>query len=61
MKKSLVPTALMVFCAAALAPVDSQAQKQDVSGIQWLSDLGAALQRAKTEKKPILLDFFNPN
>ncbi len=51
----------MVFCAAALAPVDSQAQKQDVSGIQWLSDLGAALQRAKTEKKPILLDFFNPN
>lgn len=61
MKKSLVLTALMIFCAAALASADSQAQKQEASGIQWLTDMGTALQTAKTEKKPILLDFYNPN
>jgi len=61
MKKTLVLTAFVVFCAAVLATVDSQAQKQEASGIQWLTDMGTALQKAKTEKKPILLDFFNPN
>lgn len=29
--------------------------------IQWESDLDAALKRAQTERKPVLLDFFNPN
>jgi hypothetical protein len=28
--------------------------------IQWLNDMSAALVRAKAERKPILLDFFNP-
>jgi hypothetical protein len=28
--------------------------------IQWESDLNKALSRAKAEKKPVLLDFFNP-
>jgi hypothetical protein len=28
--------------------------------IQWESDLNKALSRAKTEKKPVLMDFFNP-
>ncbi len=28
--------------------------------IQWESDLDKALSRAKEEKKPVLLDFFNP-
>jgi hypothetical protein len=28
--------------------------------IQWESDLSKALSRAKEEKKPVLLDFFNP-
>lgn len=29
-------------------------------GIQWEKDLGEALSRAKAEKKPVLMDFFNP-
>jgi hypothetical protein len=28
--------------------------------IQWESDLSKALSRAKAEKKPVLMDFFNP-
>ncbi len=29
--------------------------------IKWTSSMDAALESAKLEKKPILLDFFNPN
>lgn len=28
--------------------------------ISWQSDLKQALVRAKAEKRPVLLDFFNP-
>ena len=61
MKKSSVFVTLLVFCAAALVAVSSQAQKQEASEIQWLTDMRAALKRAKSENKPIFLDFFNPN
>jgi thiol:disulfide interchange protein len=61
MKKSSVFVALVVFCAAALVTVSSQAQKQEASEIQWLTDMRTALKRAKSENKPIFLDFFNPN
>jgi hypothetical protein len=61
MTRSSVFVALMVFCAAALVAVSSQAQKQEASEIQWLTDMGTALKRAKLENKPIFLDFFNPN
>ncbi len=30
------------------------------NGIAWETSMEAALARAKTEKKPVLLDFFNP-
>jgi hypothetical protein len=62
MKKSYVLGSFAVLCAAILAvAVASQAQKQEAPGIQWLTDMGTALQRAKSENKPILLEFFNPN
>jgi thiol:disulfide interchange protein len=61
MKKSSVLVTLLVFCSAALMAVSSQAQKQEASEIQWLTDMGTALKRAKSENKPIFLDFFNPN
>jgi hypothetical protein len=61
MKKSSVFVALVVLCGVALVAVPSQAQKHETSEIQWLNDMGTALQRAKSENKPILLDFFNPN
>ena len=28
--------------------------------IRWETDLSAALDRAKSENKPVLVDFFNP-
>jgi uncharacterized protein YyaL (SSP411 family) len=28
--------------------------------IQWETDYKAALEKAQAEKKPILIDFFNP-
>ena len=31
-----------------------------MSQIEWLSTMEDALKRAAAEKKPILLDFFNP-
>ncbi len=61
MTRSSVLVALMIFCATALVAVGSQAQKQEASEIQWLTDMGTALKRAKLENKPIFLDFFNPN
>ena len=30
------------------------------NAITWETDLDKALARAKAEKKPLLLDFFNP-
>jgi hypothetical protein len=32
-----------------------------MAGIKWEKEMDTALARAKAEKKPILLDFFNPN
>ena len=29
--------------------------------IMWVTDMDSALERAKAENKPVLLDFFNPN
>jgi hypothetical protein len=62
MKKLYVLGLVVALCAAVLAvAVSSQAQEQEASGIQWLTDMGTALSKAKSENKPILLDFFNPN
>jgi hypothetical protein len=29
--------------------------------VAWITDMDDALRKAKAEKKPILIDFFNPN
>ena len=29
-------------------------------GIQWENELDKALEKAKVENKPVLMDFFNP-
>ncbi len=29
--------------------------------IKWIGDVESALSLAKSEKRPLLLDFFNPN
>ena len=35
-------------------------KEEIMAEIQWLNDMSVALARAKAERKPILLDFFNP-
>jgi hypothetical protein len=32
-----------------------------MADIKWIGDLETALSLAKSEGKPVLLDFFNPN
>jgi hypothetical protein len=61
MKKLLILTASVFLCIAAVVAISAQVQKQEASGIKWLTDMETALQRAKSENKPILLEFFNPN
>ncbi len=61
MKTSLVLVLLAVLCVAAFTAAASQTQKQEAPGVHWLTDLGAGLKQAKSENKPVLVDFFNPN
>jgi hypothetical protein len=41
---------------AVIAPAAEPAQ-----GIQWASSFEEAMARAKAEKKPVFIEFFNPN
>ena len=61
MKKLLVCATLAFLVAASVVAVASEPKSQESSGIHWITDMAAALQLAKSENKPILLDFFNPN
>ncbi len=62
MKKLVILAAsLVILSAATLVALSSQEQKEEGAGIKWLTDMGTALQKAKSENKPILLDFFNPS
>ncbi len=47
MKKLFVLAPLVLLCAATLGSYSSQAQQQEASGIEWLTDMKTALQRAK--------------
>ena len=38
----------------------SRTKEGAMAEIHWLNDMNDALTRAKAEKKPVLLDFFNP-
>jgi len=39
----------------------SQRKEDDMAEVKWIKDMEAALSLAKSEGKPLLLDFFNPN
>ena len=55
----LVVTVALVLQAVLIWPAESVGgQDQD---IQWVTNFDEALAMAKTEKKPVYLDFFNPN
>ncbi len=60
MRKFLLFFAVIVFSALAAAAMAEEATKKEGSQIAWLSSMDQAIEQAKTQNKPILLDFFNP-
>lgn len=54
---------MLMFCptgGADLAPVPQKEEIPMALTICWLDDLAKAKDHARQTKKPILLDFFNP-
>jgi hypothetical protein len=60
MRKLVLFLALLVFSTAASAVPAAELQKQGSSQIKWLASLDQAVEQAKAQNKPILIDFFNP-
>jgi thiol:disulfide interchange protein len=54
----LVTVALMA--QVGVMPSSGSTGKQE-QGIQWAAGFDEALDQARAAKKPVLLDFFNPN
>jgi len=46
--------------ASGEVPKSNIRRKGVMAQIKWLSDFEGAVSAAKAEKKPVLLDFFNP-
>ncbi len=55
---SLISIALVAQVMLVSSPGSAAEQQQ---GIQWSEDFEEALGRAHVEKRPIFIDFFNPN
>jgi len=36
-------------------------RRESMGQVAWITDMATALSKAKAEKEPILLDFFNPS
>lgn len=50
---------LALFAQAAISLAGDKS-KEETRQIQWLTSIDEAMARAKSEKKPVFLDFFNP-
>ena len=60
MKRLCQLTIIVVLFAHCGMVVAADSSKQATQQIHWLTGLDEALARAKSEKKPVFLDFFNP-
>jgi hypothetical protein len=60
MRKLVLFLALLVFATATFAASAAESQKQGGSQIKWLASMDQAVEQAKAQNKPILVDFFNP-
>jgi thiol:disulfide interchange protein len=59
MRKLVFLLVLAVFSISAFAWA-AESPKQGDSKINWLTSMDQAIEQAKAQRKPILLDFFNP-
>jgi hypothetical protein len=53
-----IDTSLLLSTILNLSP--QKGRRLEMANIKWESEMQAALKRAKSENKPVLLDFFNP-
>jgi thiol:disulfide interchange protein len=60
MRKLVLFLALLVFSIGVSAASAAESQKQGDSQINWLASMDQAVEQAKAQNKPILVDFFNP-
>ena len=60
MKRLCQLTIIVVLFAHCGMVVAADSSKQATQQIHWLTGLDEALARAKSENKPVFLDFFNP-
>jgi len=54
----IIAAALIAQSILTSSPGSAAEQQQ---GIQWSEDFEEALKRAHVDKRPIFIDFFNPN
>ena len=59
--RKLVFFVFLTVCSISASVLAAEPQKQGDSKISWLTDLRQAIEQAKAQDKPVLLDFFNPN
>jgi hypothetical protein len=60
MKRLCQLTIIVVLFAHCAMVSAADSSKQGNQQIHWLTGLDEALSRAKSENKPVFLDFFNP-
>ncbi len=60
MRKLVLLCVLLLVLAVASAALAAESQKQSGSQISWLNSMDQAIEQAKAQNKPILVDFFNP-
>jgi|GEM_PF-321889 len=60
MKRMLVLTVVALVLVLGVSPCKAASETAKPVEIPWLTSLDQALQLAKQQGKPVLLDFYNP-
>ena len=60
MKTCLLITTFLAFTLTAGIAIAAETKEGEATKIEWLTSLDQAVEQAKAQNKPILLDFFNP-
>jgi len=60
MKSLFSVTIILALFAQATISLAVDKSNKETQQIHWLTGLDEALSRAKSENKPVFLDFFNP-
>ena len=60
MQKSVLYLVVLTVFTVTFPVAAAESQKQSGSQINWLNSIDQAIEQAKAQNKPILIDFFNP-